>query len=126
MQVCHVLSHREGVSFDIDRLMTLYGTLGVDLADAHVAAVMRAIEDALPQLCECIRRADFARASARSAALSASAATVGMSTLSRVAADFAHACDRGDMAALAATLARLQRIAERSTAELCDLHQSLR
>ena len=58
-------------------------------------------------------------------ALRVSADRIGMSTLARVAGDVRNCIDRGDQAALGATLARLYRVGDRSIHAIFDLDDQI-
>ncbi len=57
--------------------------------------------------------------------LRSSADRIGMSTLARVAGDVRHCLDKGDHAALGATLARLYRVGDRSIHAIFDLDDQI-
>lgn len=116
-----VLRLDEGVRLDPDRIVALVSELGEDGAEQ---AVRRAIEELAGRLTELLRFVDEGDAVAmhRSARrLSKVAEQIGMLTLARIAGDVLRTADAGDVAAQAATLARLVRIADRSLNAVWDL-----
>lgn len=116
-----VLRHEEGVRLDPDPLVALYSELGESGAER---VLRRAMEDLRSRLSEILRHADEGRGTtvARAARqLGAVAAQIGLPTLARVAGDVVHSTEAGDPTALAATLARLVRIGERSLSAVWDL-----
>lgn len=116
-----VLRIDEGVRLDPDRIVALVSELGEDGAEQ---AVCRAIEELAGRLTELQRFVDEGDAVAmhRSAQrLSKVAEQIGMLTLARIAGDVLRTADAGDVAAQAATLARLVRIADRSLNAVWDL-----
>lgn len=116
-----VLRHEEGVRLDPDSLLALYAELGEAGAEA---VVCRAMEDLAARLAEMRRLAmanDLQGLSRNAALLSRVAAQVGMTTLSRVGRDVQASAAAGDALGLAATLARLLRIGDRSLTAVWDL-----
>jgi len=115
------LVHDEKVRLDGDRLVALYGELGEAGAEA---VICRAIEDLATALADLQRLAvacDLAPMPGRARLLARIAEDIGMASLSRVALDAAVCAGRGDLAALAAVLARLVRIGDRSLTAVWDL-----
>jgi len=116
-----VLAQNETVRLDADRLEDLYTQLG-DVSAEDV--VCRAMEELAVRLAQTERlyrehRHEEMRKSARS--LVAIAEQIGMTMLARVASTVTQCIDDGDPIALAAVLARLLRIGERSLTEIWDL-----
>lgn len=114
------LTLTEPVRLDPDRLGALYSQLG-DAAAEDV--ICRAMEELAVRMAHCEglhRQSNWPelRKSARS--LVAIADQIGMRMLSRVAADVTQAVDVNDTVAIAATLARLLRIGERSLTAIWD------
>lgn len=115
------LKPTEPVTVDPDRLGALYHQLGEAGAED---VVCRALEELAMRLGQCERlyraeRWDELRKNSRS--LIAIAEQIGMAGLARVAADVTRCLDQGDGTALAATLARLIRVGERSLTAIWDL-----
>ena len=121
MEQVTLLKQDETVRLDSDRLGELYAQLGEAGAED---VVCRAMEELAARLAYAERmyrlghHADL-RKSVRS--LAAIADQVGMFTLARVARNVIGCVDTGDAIALAATLARLLRIGERSLTAGWDL-----
>ena len=111
----------EPVSIDHDQLGTLYAQLGALGAED---VVRRAMEELALRLSHAEKqyrqnnRSDL-RKGVRS--LTKIAEQIGMNKLSRVAEDVSKAIDQCDDVAIAATLARLLRVGERSLAAIWDL-----
>lgn len=115
------LHHQEGVRLAPDRLMALFARLGDAEAEQ---AISRTMEELAAQLLLARQAADMAAPDAVAAAaqtLCSLADKIGMVTLARVAQDVGLCAGRGDAAALAATLARLTRIGDRSLSAVWDL-----
>ena len=115
------LRQSETVRLDAERLGELYRELGTAGAED---VVCRALEELAARLSVTERRfhegrLDDMRKSARS--LVAISEPVGMHLLSRVASDVTHCIDVGDPAAVAATMARLLRVGERSLTEAWEM-----
>jgi len=116
-----VLHHREGVRLDPDRVVALYAELG----EAGAEAVMcRSIEELAVQLAALQKAAQAPDAVALAEAgrrLGRLAEQIGMVSLARVASDVAQAALGGDAPAVAATMARLVRIGDRSLTAVWDM-----
>jgi len=116
-----VLHQSEGVRLNPDRVVALYAELG----EARAEAVMcRSIEELAVQIAAAQQAAQAGQAGAlveAAARLARLAEQIGMASLARVAGDVAQTARRGDSAALAATLARLVRIGDRSLTAVWDL-----
>jgi len=115
------LHHQEGVRLDPVRLVALYAELGEARAEVVIG---RAMEELAAKLLALQRVASAqARAPVIAGAdqLCALAAQVGMTSLVDVGHDVAACAQAGDAAALAATLARLVRIGDRSLTAVWDL-----
>ncbi len=115
-----LLQQSEPVRLDPDRLEQLYLQLG-EIGAENV--VCRALEELAARLSfteRCYRedQVEDLRKSARS--LVAISEQIGMQSLARVAQDVTRCIDNSDWTALAATLARLLRIGERSLNEIWD------
>jgi hypothetical protein len=116
-----MLTQNETVRLDQDRLNALYGQMGEAGAED---VICRAMEELAIRL-TCAERmyrsgqSGDLRKSVRS--MAAIADQVGMHLLARVARDVACVIDLGDDHALAATLARLLRIGDRSLTAVWDI-----
>lgn len=121
MEDVTTLAQTEQVRLDPDRLGALYRQMGEANAED---VICRAVEELAIRMTQCEklwRAGDWPglRKSVRS--LIAIAEQVGMTKLSRVAADVTHAIDNNDAVAAAATLTRLLRVGERSLTAVWDL-----
>ncbi|QIE45434.1 hypothetical protein G5B38_07820 [Pseudohalocynthiibacter aestuariivivens] len=121
MEHVTLLKQNEAAHLDPDRLEELYAQLGEAGAEEVVCRALEELAVRLSHTERCYREGAVAemRKSARS--LCAIADQIGMAMLSRVARDVTHTIDGADSVALAATLARLLRIGERSLSEIWDL-----
>ena len=111
----------EKICVDHDRLGALYSQLGESGAED---VVCRALEDLARRLTQSEKFYsdadwDLLRKNARS--LVGISEQIGMYDLAKVAGDVAHCIDNDDANALAATLARLFRIGERSLSMIWDM-----
>ncbi|MDX5402662.1 MAG: hypothetical protein LPK02_10775 [Rhodobacterales bacterium] len=116
-----MLMQDERVRLDHDRLGELYAQLGESGAEDVVCRAMEELAARLAQAARMYRqgqRGDL-RKSARS--IAAIADQIGMLMLARVARDVTTCIDLDDSVGLAATLARLLRIGERSLTAVWDL-----
>lgn len=110
---------------DASRLEDLVSQLGENGAEDVICRALEELAARLSHTERCFREGRNAdmRRSARS--LIAISDQIGMHGLARVAGDVTCCVDRDDRVALAATLARLLRIGERSLGEMWDI-QDLR
>ena len=120
MQVLHIRPV-EQVRLDQNCLATLYAQLGEAGAED---VVCRALEELALRLGQCetlYREAEWTRLRKNTRSLIAIGDQVGMSALSRIASDVTRCIDQGDGTAVAATLARLIRVGERSLTAVWDV-----
>ena len=116
-----VLRLDDGVRLEPDRILALFAELGEDGAES---VVCRAIEELALRLAEMQRALAAAdtRGLCRAAdQLARVAQQIGMATLARVAGDVRACAKSGNGPGLAATMARLVRISDRSFAAAWDL-----
>lgn len=115
-----VLKQDEAVGLDADRLALLCRQIGPNAAEDMLCRALEELANRLAQTERCHRNGRMAemRKSARS--LIAMSEQIGMGQLARVAADVTGCLDAGDRVALAATLARLVRVGERSFCEIWE------
>lgn len=115
-----VLGHDEVIRIDSDRLTDLYVELGEAAAEDVICRAMEELAVRLSHAERMYREADveLLRKSVRS--MAAIADQIGLHLLARVARDVTATIDRADMIALAATLARLLRIGDRSLTAIWD------
>lgn len=116
-----LLKQNEVVGLDSARLEELYSQLGEAGAEDVVCRALEELAARLSYTERCYReiRISDMRKSARS--LIAIAEQIGMLKLAQVARDVTRCIDESDRVGLAATLARLLRIGERSLSEIWDL-----
>ena len=115
------LTQSEPIGLDPKRLDELYLQLGPSAAED---VVCRALEEMAARLAQIdrshgARQFDLLFKNARG--LSAISEQLGMHLLSQVARDVTYCAGNGDRTALAATLARLMRIGERSLTEIWEM-----
>ncbi len=115
------LVHEEGVRLDGERLGALYAELGEAAAEAVICRAMEDLATALADLQRLAVCRDLAPMPGRARMLARVAGDLGMDSLARVALDAEVCAGRGDLAALAAVLARLVRIGDRSLTAVWDL-----
>jgi hypothetical protein len=116
-----MLSQDERVRLDQDRLGELYAQLGEAGAEDVVCRAMEELAARLAQTARMFRQGNMTdlRKNVRSTA--AIADQIGMQMLARVGRDVITCIDAGNGNALAATLARMLRIGERSLTAVWDL-----
>ena len=115
------IEHREVVRVDPDRLDSLHVQLGDSGAEDMIARALYDLGLRIHRIGQAWDAGDFVAIHDQSRTVSAIADQIGMVTLSRVAADVAGSVERGDHAALGATLARLHRIGDSAETVLWDL-----
>lgn len=116
-----VLHHQEGVRLDPDRVVALYAELGEAGAEAEMCRSIEELAAQLGSLQQAARAANAAALVEASGRLGRLAEQIGMVSLARVAADVGTAALRGDAAGMAATLARLVRVGDRSLTAVWDM-----
>ncbi len=114
------LSMEEPARFDPERLEDLCRRIGEVRAEAEVALALHRISEGLPKLLGLLDQDEstFLREVDQ---VARDAELIGMSTLSRVAQSVLDNYARADPVALSATLARLERVGERSIHAVWDL-----
>lgn len=116
------LWQEEPLCLDPERLADIYLELGESQAQDTVSRALHDLDFTLRRL-RGLRRAGridcLVRSSGRVSSISE---TLGLSSMARVAGDVARAAACQDETALAATLARLERVANRSLKVVSDLH----
>ncbi|MDZ7711227.1 MAG: hypothetical protein U5K36_15100 [Roseovarius sp.] len=121
MEQVTALQPAEQVRLDADRLEALYIQLGTRGAEDVVCRALEEIAGRLARAEHDYRAARFTGMRKACRGLVGMADEVGMALMARVARDVTMAIDAGDGTALAATFARLLRIAERSLCEIWDM-----
>lgn len=116
-----LLAQTEQVRLDPDRLGALYRQMGETNAED---VICRAVEELAVRMTQCEkhwRAGDWMTLRKSAKSLVGISEQVGMSKLSRVSSDVAEAIDNNDAVGVAATLARLLRVGERSLTAVWDL-----
>lgn len=121
MSVIEKLRMDEPVRLDPDRLVALYAQLGQIGAERMIAAAMEDLAEHLVTMQLAAREGKADVLTHASGELARLATQVGMVLLAQVAGDLSACMARHDVAAQAAVLARLVRIAERSLTAVWDL-----
>jgi hypothetical protein len=116
-----ILYPSESVRLDPDKLLALHEELGEAGAGAVIARAMDELAQRLAELRPLWREARMTDLAKRARSLIGIADQVGMTLLSRVAGDVARCAAIGDAPALGATLARLDRIGDRSLTAVWDM-----
>ncbi len=114
------LSMEEPARFDPECLETLCRKIGEVRAEAEVALALHRISEGLPKLPGLLNRDEHAFLREVDQ-VARDAEMIGMSTLARVAQSVLDNFKLADHVALAATLARLERVGERSIHAVWDL-----
>ena len=111
----------EPARFNPSQLELLCDHLGENRAEAEVAHALERIAKSLAEIGPAKRRADRAALENLLAALVGDARLIGMTTLAQAGRHVLDCLDRDDPIALAATLARLERVGDRSIDAIWDL-----
>ncbi|KAA9007007.1 hypothetical protein [Histidinibacterium aquaticum] len=115
------LAPREPVQFDTRPLVRLFAERGETAAEEAVCTRLEEISLRLRRLERAFASHDLARIALSAERLGELAGAIGLTSVRAVARHVAEAARSGDGAALAATLARLTRVTDRSLAEIWDL-----
>lgn len=113
----------EPACFDPVRLETLCLEIGEARAEAEVAHALDRISTTLMRLYQLIDGADAAHLRAAVDRLARDADMIGMTTLARVASDVVSCIEGSDRIAFAATIARLDRVGDRSIHAVWELEE---
>lgn len=116
-----MLSPNEKPGLDPERLEGLYERLGAQEGEDMLCRAMEELAFRLGQADRLYDQADFNEMRDCTRALGAIADQIGMMALSRISNDVVQCIDDGDPVALAATLARMARVGERSLYAVWDL-----
>lgn len=111
----------ERVRLDPDKLTALYVQLGAAGAENVVCRAMEELAIRMADLPGLLRSGDYVKLGKTARSLVGIADQIGMGSLARVARDVSDCAHREDLPALAATLARLGRIGDRSLAAIWDM-----
>lgn len=120
-----VLAVQEPVQVDARRLNEIVDELGETAAQDVICVALEQLAQTLADARQAAMAGDTAELTARAEMLSRLAWQVGLTTLAGVAVDVAACAERRDGIGLAATLARLIRIGNRSLTEIWDERQGL-
>ena len=115
-----VLAVQEPVRIDARRLDEIVGELGETAAHNIVCVALERLATALDETRAAAMEGEQAVLLSRAELLSRLAWQVGLTSLTAVALDVAACAERRDATALAATLARLMRIGNRSLTEIWE------
>lgn len=115
-----VLAVQEPVRIDARRLAEIVNELGEAAAQAIICAALEQMATALAATRDAALAGDTAELSERAEQLSRLAWQVGLPSLAGVAVDVMDCAERRDATGLAATLARMMRIGNRSLTEIWD------
>ena len=115
-----VLAVQEPVRIDARRLAEIVDELGEAAAQAIICAALEQMATALAATRDAALAGDTAELSERAEQLSRLAWQVGLPSLAGVAVDVMDCAERRDATGLAATLARMMRIGNRSLTEIWD------
>lgn len=114
------LAVEESVSIDMHRLEEIVRELGENNASQVINAALEQLALALTRTVSAADRTELADVVAHADRLSRLAWQVGLVTLAGVAIDVGSCAERREMAALAATVARLRRIGNQSLTQIWD------
>ena len=120
-----VLAVQEPVRVDARRLSEIVDELGETAAHDVICVALEQLAQGLADARQAAMTDDMGALAARAEMLSRLAWQVGLTSLAGVAVDVAACAERRDGIGLAATLARLMRIGNRSLTEIWDERQDL-
>lgn len=120
MRSISFLQHFDVIHVDPDRLDALHDHLGEAAAEDVIVRALEEIAVRCARLDEARTVSDTGRIQSISRSISAIADQVGLITLARVARDVASCAAWADGPALAATLSRFSRVADRSLTAVWD------
>lgn len=115
-----VPTREEPARMDHERVSRLFADLGPDAAEAVVTRALEELAVRLGNLDRLLCEGDLERLRKSARGMAAIADQLGMTALARVALDVTACVDAGDSVALAAVLARLDRLGERSLLAVWD------
>lgn len=118
-----LLRQDETAAVDPDRIDDLFKQLGPHAAEDLVCRTLEELAARLTHVERCYRRGRTDEMCKTARGLCAVADQLGMVLLGRVAQDVITCADTGDAVALAATLARLLRVGERSLTGMWDFRE---
>ena len=112
------------VQVDRERLDHLYAQLGASNAEQIVSRAMEELAARLDKVEGSYKKGQFDEMQKAARSMIAISEQIGMETFARVASDVNMLATQDDGAALAATVARLKRIGERSLLAVWDLQDA--
>lgn len=116
-----VLAQNESAWVDQARLAMLQAHLGSRGAEELLCRNIRELGDLLARMNDAFVQSNHAEIQYGVADMLRICDQIGLTGLGLVATDVGHCANSGDSVALAATMARLMRIGDRSLSELCEL-----
>lgn len=114
------LSIAESVHIDTQRLTDIINDLGTAPARTMISMSLQQVKAGLATLSAAVSKSDRKAISQAADRVSRDAWQVGLVTLSAVAVDVVDCANNDDCAAMAAVLARLERVATQSLAEMWE------
>lgn len=120
-----VLTMGEAVHIDARRLAEIIDELGETAAHGVICMALEQLAQAMSDVRHAALDGDMAGLSARAEMLSRLAWQVGLTSMAGVAVDVAVCAERRDATGLAATLARLMRIGNRSLTQIWDEQEDI-
>lgn len=121
MSAVNLICRIEPLRLDPERLATLYVEMGEHRAHRVVSRAMRDLDQTIAQTLKAFDTGSVSDIAACADRVERIAEPLGLSDLARVAADVIDLCDNADVVALAAVLARMQRVAGQSARMVCTL-----
>lgn len=118
------LNHEEGVRLDPARLRDLVADLGPGAVASLAGLALDEVATRMSRMEDHYADGEMRQIRRHAMALSRRAASIGMITMARVAADVGICAARGDMVAFGATWTRLQRITDRSIRAISGLRDA--
>ena len=118
--VC-ILAHEEAVRIDADRMAQLFIELGGEGAEGVICRSMEELAMRLNRAKAAYQECDFKGVRKAARSMVGISEQIGLNSLARVAGDVANCADVGDPISLAATMGRLDRIADRGLTAVWDL-----
>ena len=116
-----ILAHNDAINIDSDCLGSLYAEKGVAAADAIVCRALEEIANRLSLIERSFYRSDLTAMAKAAKSLISIATQVGLADLAQVSKDVHALAPSTDQPALAAALARLVRLGDRSLVAIWDV-----
>ena len=121
--VCQI-EFLEAVRVDPDRLVELCVSLGDMGAEQLIMVSMDELSVGMNRFCDYYAQSEWNKMVVQAASLERTASHVGMTTLGQVLCDVIECIEHKDSVALAATVERLGRIADRSLCAVWDMRDA--